>query len=126
MNELVSSNNSLSLNISGIRTDVTITAFEAKNQNEKLEELQDPYSGMTHKLSGLDEKTEDIKYQVRKIQADLPSKDQPDREIPLSNLFTRLVEGISSVYHSEKFEIKEKFPLHFPKERIEADYALVT
>ena len=81
---------------------------------------------MTHKLSELDEKTEDIKYQVRQIQADLPSKDQPNREIPLSNIFTRPVEGISSVYHSEKSEIKEKFPLHFPKESIEADYALVT
>ena len=57
MNELVSSNNSLSLNISGIRIEVTITTSKAKNQSAKLEELQDSYFGMTRKLFELDEKT---------------------------------------------------------------------
>ena len=69
---------------------------------------------MNHKLSELDEKMEDIKYQVRQIQAELPSKERPSREIPLSNLFSKPVEGISSVYHPKKSGIKEKFPLHFP------------
>ena len=108
MNELVSSNNSLSLNISGIRTEVTITASKAKNQSAKLEELQDSYSGMTHKLSELDQKMKYIKYQVRQIQVDLPSKDQTDREIPLSNLFTRPVEGITVLAALQKNQKRMK------------------
>ena len=76
MNELVSSNNSLSLNISGIKTEVTTTASEAKKQSAKLEELQDSCSRMTHNLSELNEKIEEIKYQVRQIQEDLPSKER--------------------------------------------------
>ena len=81
---------------------------------------------MTHNLSELNEKIEEIKYQVKQIQADLPSKEWLNKEIPLSNLFTKPVEGISSVYHPEKSKVKEKFPLHFPTESTEIDYALVT
>ena len=61
INELVSSNNSLSFHILGIKTKVTLEKSKAKTQsskqNEILDELKYSYFGVTDKLSELDEKT---------------------------------------------------------------------